>query len=119
MTVSVERFNDPNYSRPRYRLRYSERQTWLKNGYTCESHKLKRTAEFRADELNMGHDAAAAKRDGRYTYGREKYCVGDGMIGERWVVYFLGVRVDHAATLVDSYKIAGAHIVARIRRAAE
>ncbi len=52
MAVSVERFNDPRYSRPRYRLRYSERQTWLIDGYTRGSFKTKRHAQNVADIEN-------------------------------------------------------------------
>lgn len=52
VTVTVESFHDPRYTRKRYRLRYSERQTWLKNGYTRGSYKLKRDAEKAAKGLN-------------------------------------------------------------------
>ena len=34
LSVSVERFNDPKYARPRYRLRHVERQSYLADGYT-------------------------------------------------------------------------------------
>ena len=50
--VSVERFNDPRYSRPRYRLRYSERQTWLMDGFTRGSFRLKSHAQAIAANEN-------------------------------------------------------------------
>lgn len=50
--ITVERFYDPSYSRLRYRLRYSERQGWIKDGFTCGSYKYRRDAEKRAAELN-------------------------------------------------------------------
>ena len=52
--ITVERFHDPNYTRPRYRLRYPTRQTWLKDGFTCGSYKFKRDAQARTDALNKG-----------------------------------------------------------------
>ena len=52
MKVTVERFHDPRYSRPRYRLRYSDRQTWLIDGFTRGSFKLKRHAEAVAANEN-------------------------------------------------------------------
>lgn len=51
-TYTVERFDDPNYSRPRYRLRSSVRMAQYRDGYTHGSWKLKRDAETRANELN-------------------------------------------------------------------
>lgn len=114
--VTVERFNDPRYSRPRYRLVYRTRQSWLSNGFTQGSYKLKRDAEFRADELNMSNLAALAKRDGRYEYRQEHYSDGSKFIGTRWVVSWLGVRVDHAPTLRDAYILAGYHLNNRLNR---
>lgn len=52
--ITAERFCDPRYTRPRYRLRYATRQTWLADGFTCGSYKFKRDAQARADVLNKG-----------------------------------------------------------------
>jgi hypothetical protein len=56
--VTVERFDDPRYSRPRYRLRYPMRVDYLRDGYTCCSYKFKRDAQRRADELNAAYARA-------------------------------------------------------------
>lgn len=116
--VTVESFHDSRYSRPRYRLRHSERQTWLHDGFTVGSYKLRRDAEFAADSHNLGEYAARAKRDGRYTYRGERFCEGDGMIGTRWVVNFLDIRVNHASTLNAAYCVAGQHLASRLAREA-
>lgn len=50
---TAERFNDPKYSRPRYRLRSDVRLGWCNDGFTHGSYKLKRDAEKRAAELNV------------------------------------------------------------------
>ena len=56
--VTAERFDDPRYSRPRYRLRYSMRCSSRHDGYTCCSYKFKRDAQRRADELNAAYARA-------------------------------------------------------------
>ena len=50
---AVERFLDRRYSRPRYRIRYAERQGWLTDGYTRGSWKFKRDAEANAAIARM------------------------------------------------------------------
>lgn len=60
--ITVERFNDPRYARPRYRLRYSERQVWLKDGHTCGSYRHKRDALNRAVELAFNGAEEKAKQ---------------------------------------------------------
>lgn len=56
--VTAERFTDPRYSRPRYRLRYDTRQSWLRNGHTCGSYKYKRDAVAHAAALNASYAKA-------------------------------------------------------------
>jgi hypothetical protein len=55
VTWTVERFNDPKYSRPRYRVRSDKRVNWQINGFTHASMKFKRDAIRYADSLNKGN----------------------------------------------------------------
>lgn len=105
--VKVERFHDPRYSRPRYRLR---NKTGVSGSY-----KLKRDAKLRADEINLGYFAAHAKRDGRYQYTGEAYSEYPAIpLGYRVVVRFLGSRVGTAATVEGAYQLAGDHLADRL-----
>jgi hypothetical protein len=56
--ITVERFQERGLKRPRYRLRYAVRQSWLLNGFTCGSYRLKRDAERRARELRPHKETA-------------------------------------------------------------
>lgn len=56
--VTAERFDDPRYSRPRYRLRYDTQQSYLRNSYTCGSYKYKRDAVAHAAALNASYAKA-------------------------------------------------------------
>lgn len=112
--ITVERFTDSRYSRPRYRLRHSERKTYLRDGHTEGSYKFKRDAELRADELNMGHFAALAKRDGRYSFRCEAFSsYPKTPLGQRYAVTFCGERIGTAPNMRRAYQLAGEHIADR------
>lgn len=110
LSVSVERFNDPNYARPRYRLRHVERQSYLADGYTCGNYKLKRDAQAAADERNYGYFAAKAVRDSRYSFAVERHSDGGGSLSYRVVVRFLGERIGTAPSSAQAYQAAGEHL---------
>lgn len=107
MQVSVERFIDPRYSRPRYRLRHTERQLHLADGYTCGSYKLKRDAQVQADSINYGPYAAQAMHDSRYSF-----TVDRDFHGHPWrvAVRFLGERIGAAPSSAQAYQAAGEHL---------
>lgn len=107
ISVSVERFNDPNYARPRYRLRHVERQSYLADGYTCGNYKLKRDAQIAADERNYGYFAAKAMHDSRYSF-----TVDRDFHGHPWrvAVRFLGERIGAAPSSAQAYQAAGEHL---------
>lgn len=110
MRVFVERFYDPNYSRPRYRLRHSVRKTYLRDGFTEGSYKLKRDAQMQADSTNYGPFAAEAMRDKRYSFTTDRDFHG---IPWRVAVRFLGERIGAAPSSEQAYQAAGEHMADR------
>lgn len=111
VTVIAERFTDARYARPRYRLRYSERQSYLRDGYTKGSYKLKRDAQLAADEAMHGYWGARAMRDGRYTFRTER----NPGLAFQVAVRFVGVRIGEAPDHAAAFRLAGEHL--RERRA--
>lgn len=114
MAVIVERFHDPRYARPRYRLRHDSRQMCLRDGYTQGSYRLKRDAELRADELNMGAACAQAKRDQRYTYESDRDFNNQP---SRVAIYFCGKRVGTAPNMDMAYRFVCNHKAERVGEA--
>jgi hypothetical protein len=108
-TVNVERFKDPRYARPRYRLRFTNRRPYLADGYTQGSYKRRRDAEHQAFTIMLGHFAAEAMFDSRYTVFHEADSEG-GRVTWRVVVRFLNERIGTAPDSDNAWKLAGEHL---------
>lgn len=110
MKITVESYRDTRYARPRFRIRYSERQSWLRDGHTQGSYKLKREAQQAANEAMHGYWGALAMLDGRYSFRSER---NPTTLGLQFAVRFAGTRIGEACSLDDAFRMAGEHLKER------